>query len=139
MEAAIAIKHSIDRLLKLDHELSITIMGVAIDSGGGGTLNSFLRSLRSVFHNSTKVEISSMAEFISYSLHNVQTCLRNGILAVFGDSGTTTNESGQHIAFKKNALQLLYGIANIHEYVDKYLLEAMWKVCCNKMNIKKNI
>ena len=136
-EAAKAIKHSIERLLNLDDQLSLTIMGVATDSGGGGTLSSLLRALRAVFADSNNVTISDMAEVISCSLHNVQTCLRNGILAVFGDSGTTCDEHGHHTTFKKNALQLIYGIANVHDYLDRYLFEAMWNVCCDKLNVVK--
>lgn len=49
LDASVAVKHSISRLFNMDDEISITIMGVATDIGGGGTLNSFLRALRKVF------------------------------------------------------------------------------------------
>ena len=104
LDAAMTVKHSIEHFLNLDDELSITIMGVATDSGGGGTLKSFLRALRKFFTDNSRVYIIHLAEFTSCSLHNIQTCFRNGILSVFGDSGTVTNDLGQHVAFKKNAM-----------------------------------
>ena len=45
---------------------------------------------------------------------------------------------GQHVTFKKNALQLIYGISNIHEYLDKYLLEVMLNLTCHKIGITEN-
>ena len=108
-----------------------------MDSEGGGTLNSFLQSICRVFAESTRFMVSNIADFVSCSLHNIQICLRNEILRIFGDSGTITNECGQHLAFKNNVIQLLYCIANIHEYVDWYLLEAMWNTFCNEFDMNK--
>ena len=134
-EAALAVKFSLDHLLSLDEELLIVIMGVATDSGGGGKLGSFLRALKRAFQNTPRVSIVINAEFLSFSEHNVQTCLQTAIKSVFGDSGTTTNDKGEHITFKKNTLQLIYGIANLNSYVDKFLLETMWRVTCDKLEL----
>ena len=41
LNSTVAVKHSIERVLNLDEELSLTIMGVATDSGEGDTLKSF--------------------------------------------------------------------------------------------------
>lgn len=139
LDAAIYVKYSIKRLLKLDKNLSLTIIGVVTDSGVGGTLSSFLRALAQVFHDSTRVTVSHTAEFVSCSLHNIQTCLRNGVLKSFGDSGTIINDQGQHVSFKKNDLQLIYQIANIHNYVDVFLLESMWNVCCDKIGVENKL
>ena len=84
-------------------------MGQCTDSGGGGTLFSLARKLREL----NLPGMSAEYHVGSCSLHNLQTALRNAIIEVFGEGGQES-ETG---AYKKNAMQLMHGMYNIHKQV----------------------
>ena len=92
--------HSLRRLFP-DGE-NIRLHGQCTDSGGGGTLHSMARAMHSRNITSEHYLVGSC------SLHNLQTCLRNGVINVLGEGGT--DENGEYVM---NAMQILNGVYNL--------------------------
>ena len=102
-EVADATIHSLRRLFS-DGE-NIRLHGQCTDSGGGGTLHSMARAMHSRNITSEHYLVGSC------SLHNLQTCLRNGVINVLGEGGT--NENGEYVM---NAMQMLHGAYNLQNW-----------------------
>ena len=95
-----AVHHSLKRIPPSDLEL--IIHGQYTDSGGGGTKAALAREMQSR-------NIAHVHYLIStYSLHNLQTGLRNAMETVLGVGGT--DEKGE---FVMNAMQMIHGAFNI--------------------------
>ena len=130
-DAAIVIKHALEKLSLIDPNLHLILCGQDTDSGGGGTLHSLERELR-------KLDLPFNNYYIisSCSLHNLQTCLRNGVIEVLGEGGSVEDENGT-TQFKKNAMQLMHGIWNLTNYLPKTFLRKIWKHSREKLQIDR--
>ena len=99
------------------------------DSGGGGTLESLGRELQ-------KLGICSEDFLImSCSLHNLQTCLRTGVVTHLGEGGKDSKDT-----WKRNMMQLLHGIWNFQtdKYHEPEELKRKWQKVCEMKGINKN-
>ena len=57
-------------------------------------------------------------------------------MLVFGDGGTT--KINETICHKKNAMQLMHGMGNMFNFVDTYVIEQMWYITCERLNVIKS-
>ena len=126
-EVAKSIIQSLKILQLIDPSLALHVMGQTTDSGGGGTLFALANKLRE-FH------MAGMAENYvvgSCCLHNLQTALRNAIIEISGEGGMDS-ETGD---YKMNAMQLMHGMYNLHNYVPSHLYAKLWKKACDELQI----
>ena len=121
-DAAAAIAHSLKG--KLPAVQPLILAGTASDSGGGGTGESLLASLRG------EGCADENTRWLPCSLHNVQTPLRNAVEEVFGKGGSVERvlEGGKKVQdYLINAMQLMNGIHNIFSYLDIEVLKLAWE------------
>ena len=112
-DIARAIYHSLKRIFA--DNLPVVVFGQCTDSGGGGTG-------WSLFIELVALNLTSPAYLItSCSLHNLQTALRNGIQLVLGEGGLLEDGTG-----KLNAMQLLHGSYNIHNWMEHDKLKDIY-------------
>ena len=101
-----AVQHSLKRLFgdKIGN-VPIIIFGQCTNSGGGGTGQKLYRTLDGLGVTSELYLVTS------YSLHNIQTALRNGVQLVLGEGGLDNDKKG-----KLNAIQLFHGVYNLQNF-----------------------
>ena len=75
------------------------------DSGGSNTLKALAEKL--------KINNALHRQYIvaSYTLHNIQTCLRAAVLNMMGNVGTYDARD-----YKKNTMEMIHGLYNIQNY-----------------------
>ena len=78
-EVAYAIKHALEKQKLIDTNFFVILCGQTTNSGGGGGLHSLARELQKL-----GLPFRSYYLVALCSLHNLQTCLRNGIIDVLG-------------------------------------------------------
>ena len=67
---------------------------------------------------------------LSYSIHNLQTCLQSSVTEHIGEGG---KEKGE---WKSNTMQLLFGVYNIHTYHEPEEMKK-WESIVKKMGVIK--